>query len=74
MSHFCLSGAGDVTIVRTTRQVEAPVLFVAARKDQLCPADTVQKAADEAPRGKISIHDVTHFEIYLGDTLQVRGI
>lgn len=55
-------------------KVKAPILFVAAEKDTLCPADSVRAAVAEAPNAKLSIHDVTHFEIYLGDTLQVRGI
>lgn len=53
-------------------QVKAPILFVAAEKDTLCPADSVRAAVALAPDAKLSIHDVTHFEIYLGDTLQVK--
>lgn len=55
-------------------QVKAPILFVAAEKDALCPADSVRAAVAIAPNAKLSIHDVTHFEIYLGDTLQVTSV
>lgn len=56
--------------VKALPQVKAPILFVAAEKDTLCPADSVRAAVALAPDAKLSIHDVTHFEIYLGDTLQ----
>lgn len=52
-------------------KVEAPILFVAAEKDELCPADIVRKAVSEAQDASLSIHDNTHFEIYLGDVLEV---
>lgn len=52
-------------------QVRPPILFIAAEHDQLCPVGTVREAATEAINAKLSIHDKTHFDIYLGETLQV---
>lgn len=49
------------------------MLFVAAEKDELCPTDIIRKAAAEAPNAKLSIHDSTHFDIYMGENLQVRN-
>lgn len=52
-------------------QVRAPILFIAAEHDQLCPVGTVREAAAQAINAKLSVHDKTHFDIYLGETLQV---
>ncbi|CAM9554734.1 unnamed protein product, partial [Hapterophycus canaliculatus] len=51
-------------------QVKAPILFIAAEHDHLCPADTVRKAVTLAPNASLSVHDKTHFDIYLGETLE----
>ncbi|CAN0425250.1 unnamed protein product [Ectocarpus sp. 13 AM-2016] len=52
-------------------QVRPPILFIAAEHDQLCPVGTVREAAAQAINAKLSIHNKTHFDIYLGETLQV---
>lgn len=51
--------------------MKAPILFVAGERDDLCPAEIVREAATKAPNAKLSIHDVSHFDIYLEKTLQV---
>lgn len=61
---------GMYSPIKAIGQVEAPILFVAAEKDELCPADIVRKAVSEAQDASLSIHDNTHFEIYLGDVLE----
>ncbi|CAN0106617.1 unnamed protein product [Ascophyllum nodosum] len=57
--------------IKALPEVKAPILFVGAEKDELCPADTVREAAKLVPDAKLSIHNVTHFDIYLGDALQI---
>lgn len=53
-------------------QIKAPILFVAAEYDQQCPADKVREAVAMAEDAKLSLHNNTHFDMYLGDTLKVR--
>lgn len=52
-------------------KVKVPILFVAAEYDQQCPADKVREAVDLAHDAKLSLHYNTHFDMYLGETLEV---
>jgi len=47
-------------------QVEAPILFVAAEKDTLCPLSTIERAAKTAKKAKLLKDDLGHFEYYNG--------
>eukprot|EP00955_Chlamydomonas_euryale_P030159 317791-Chlamydomonas_euryale.AAC.3 len=52
-------------------RVAAPVLFVAARRDTLCPADIVRRAAAAcAPRCRLLEYDVSHFGLYGGHAFE----
>ncbi|CAM9775419.1 unnamed protein product [Ectocarpus fasciculatus] len=61
---------GMYSPIKALPKVRAPILFIAAEHDQLCPVGTVREAAEQAINAKLSIHDKTHFDIYLGETLQ----
>lgn len=52
-------------------KIKAPILFVAAEYDEQCPADKVREAVAQAHDAKLSLHYNTHFDMYLGETLQV---
>ncbi|KAF8073154.1 aidA [Scenedesmus sp. PABB004] len=51
-------------------RVAAPVLFVAASRDTLCPVDAVRRAAGLARRGQLLERDCTHFELYRGELFE----
>ncbi len=55
--------------VLSVPQITAPVLFIGASKDTLCPPALVQQAAGLAPHGRVFMLDVTHFELYRGTAL-----
>lgn len=54
--------------------MEAPILFIAGEKDELCPLKTVQEAAAKAPNARLSTHQGAHFDLYLAETLKVSCI
>ncbi|CAN0428434.1 unnamed protein product [Phaeothamnion confervicola] len=50
-------------------KVRAPILFVAASNDELCPAAAVHKAAADAADAEVAVVDGTHFSLYMGPAL-----
>lgn len=52
-------------------KIKAPILFVAAEYDQQCPADKVREAVAQSHDAKLSLHHNTHFDMYIGETLEV---
>jgi uncharacterized protein len=53
-------------------EVQAPLLVIATRNDELIPLDSVSAVADVAPNAELLLVDGTHFEVYgppLRDTL-----
>ncbi|CAM9563183.1 unnamed protein product [Ectocarpus fasciculatus] len=60
---------GMYSPIKALPKVRAPILCIAAEHDQLCPVGTVREAAEQAINTKLSIHDKTHSNIYLGGTL-----
>lgn len=49
------------------RYVRAPVLFMSASQDTLCPTDVIRQAAAQlGAQAKHLEYDVTHFGLYLG--------
>ncbi|CAM9889710.1 unnamed protein product [Discosporangium mesarthrocarpum] len=51
-------------------KVNAPILFVGAERDKLCPMEDVRKAASAAQAGQLSSQDCDHFDMYSGEPLQ----
>eukprot|EP00775_Hariotina_reticulata_P009556 gene9556-9718_t len=51
-------------------KIKAPVLFIAAAQDKLCPAAEVEKAAAKTPHAKFVAVDCGHFDVYSGQPLQ----
>jgi hypothetical protein len=54
----------------------APILFIAAEKDELINNETHAKAASEALAGEsdyIVIPEITHFDIYMGEAFEVSS-
>ena len=49
-------------------KITAPVLFIAASTDKLCPKEKVEAAAAMAKHAELMSVDCNHFEIYTGDT------
>lgn len=45
---------------------------MAAEHDEQCPAAKVREAAALAKNAKLSVLNNTHFDMYLGETLEVR--
>lgn len=52
--------------IQSVARVACPVLYVAAKRDELCPVDQVYKAGKLTPRGQLLMRDCTHFELYRG--------
>jgi dienelactone hydrolase len=48
-------------------KLKAPILFVAAAIDNLCPAKEIEEAASLAPKGELITMQCNHFQIYAGD-------
>jgi fermentation-respiration switch protein FrsA (DUF1100 family) len=51
-------------------KIKAPVLFIAASQDRLCPAAEVEKAAAKTPNAKLVAVDCGHFDVYSGEPLR----
>jgi hypothetical protein len=49
---------------RRAAEIEAALLLVAARDDELIPLASVAEVAERAPRAELVVVDGTHFEIY----------
>lgn len=49
-------------------QITAPVLYIAAEKDELCPPQLIEKAKGlcQSPASRVVHVDCSHFEIYAG--------
>lgn len=52
-------------------KIQAPVLFVAATQDSLCPIEFVREAAAAAPKGELMEVNTTHFELYQGENFEM---
>lgn len=52
-------------------KIQAPVLFVAATQDSLCPIEFVREAAAAAPKGELMEVNTTHFELYQGQNFEM---
>ncbi|CAN0385177.1 unnamed protein product [Pylaiella littoralis] len=61
---------GMYSPVKSLPKIEAPILFVAAEHDEQCPAEKVREATAMANNAQLSVHNNTHFDMYLGDTLK----
>jgi hypothetical protein len=52
--------------IQYVKDIQCPILFVAATQDVLCPVDQVHKAVGLARKGQLLSRDCTHFELYRG--------
>lgn len=52
--------------VQDVPTVQAPILFVTATQDALCPAESVRVAYFLAPRAQLLELNTTHFDLYTG--------
>ncbi|GIL98597.1 hypothetical protein Vretimale_3944 [Volvox reticuliferus] len=79
LSRFTLE-TSSYSPIKSVPRVTAPVLFISALRDQLCPAEQVRKAAELLPAssssggsssstGELVELDCTHFDAYLGEYL-----
>ncbi|GLI58590.1 hypothetical protein VaNZ11_000215 [Volvox africanus] len=80
LSRFTLE-ASSYSPIKSVPRVTAPVLFISALRDQLCPAEKVRKAAEllqtsnsnssggSSITGELLELDCTHFDAYLGEHL-----
>ncbi|GIL46821.1 hypothetical protein Vafri_3701 [Volvox africanus] len=80
LSRFTLE-TSSYSPIKSVPRVTAPVMFISALRDQLCPAEQVRKAAELLPtsnnnsrggsssRGELVELDCTHFDAYLGEHL-----
>eukprot|EP00879_Flechtneria_rotunda_P024322 GHRR01025778.1.p1 GENE.GHRR01025778.1~~GHRR01025778.1.p1 ORF type:complete len:296 (+),score=103.70 GHRR01025778.1:683-1570(+) len=61
---------GNYRPINFVPQITAPVLYIAATKDKLCPVDEVQAAANITANGQLVAVDKSHFQVYSGDALE----
>ena len=52
--------------IKFVPSIEAPIMFIAATNDGLCPHDVVEAASKLAPNGRMLSRNATHFELYRG--------
>lgn len=54
--------------VDVVKDIQAPILFITATKDAVCPPGEVEVAAKVAPNAEVFSIESSHFDIYIGQT------
>jgi pimeloyl-ACP methyl ester carboxylesterase len=52
--------------IESVPHVTAPVLYITAVKDTLCPQEAIQAAVASTPRARQIVMPCTHFDVYRG--------
>ncbi|ETO17372.1 alpha/beta hydrolase fold protein [Reticulomyxa filosa] len=65
----------DVLTYRPVASVEkispnTKVLYIAAKKDKLCPMERVQYALKKTPHAEMALLDCGHFDVYAGESFE----
>jgi len=51
------------------QNIKAPVLYMGAMKDTLCPMSVIEKAVGLTPRAALYAAECSHFELFTGEHL-----
>jgi len=55
--------------IKYVHNIKAPVLYMGATKDTLCPMSVIEKAVGLTPKAELYAADCSHFELFTGEHL-----
>eukprot|EP00775_Hariotina_reticulata_P004853 gene4853-5100_t len=55
--------------IKYVHDIKAPVLYMGATKDTLCPMSVIEKAVDLTPKAELYAAECSHFELFTGEHL-----
>jgi hypothetical protein len=63
--------AGRYRPIASVPKITAPVLYITATTDSLCPPDVIEEAVKLTPDARQKVMDCTHFDVYNGERFEV---